>query len=461
MPSRFRKRLRSIARVHFWVLFFSFALYLLMGFSLGPSFFVSDLSKKIKVLADDIITVVAVVVGPPEKPVVTATPLCLSAVSSIFLNWADDTGTDTWDIDRDSLMLTTGLSASQYSDVTVTAGNTYSYVVTAYGPMGPGTSVSDPVGATALDCESEDSPVTVAIQTVGKKSIDEGQAKVTVLQRRPTITGVTNIPNAIVDILLTSRPLSARVTANANGYFSWTPSVKLKTDVHQLTITVTDPADESRSGTDTIAIRIREEEDEDTKTETSPAPGESFDDTASPSPPPTLHFSVDIDGPADFLYQKDQLSVTVTALKDVFPPGALFHAVLLNEKGGEVLRLPTHRVTSPERAFQISQEIPVWLEPGAYQVRVDGVLGEEVASRFASLAIRAWPLFEPREGLVITYPQMASFIGSLFYSLASLFLLMLLLYIREYVLHLRAVKNVTEYHLGRLGFIPKRKGVKQ
>lgn len=166
MPSLLNATMKRVARIHFWLLFFSFVTYTLAGFALGPGFFKADFLDRLQALADDVIVVTATVLGPPAEPIVTATPVCVSGAPRIVLDWADDEATDTWDIERDTLPLVTGLTSSTYTDTAVTANTTYEYVVTANGPMAPGTAISDPVSATALDCPTLLPDPTVLIQTL-------------------------------------------------------------------------------------------------------------------------------------------------------------------------------------------------------------------------------------------------------------------------------------------------------
>ena len=239
-------KLKWVARLHFWVMFFSFFFYVGLGLTLGPEFLYQDIRKKLFAFADDTIVVTAVVPGPPAVPVISATPACVGLVPRITLNWADDIGTTSWDIDRDSLALTTGLTLSQYTDTAVVANTSYSYQITAYGPMFPGSAVSASVSATTLDCTSV-VPVTVTIETLGGKNVrPENRANTDLSKRRPKVTGSTNTPYAILDITLTNPSIRARITANANGYFEWIPPIGLDTGNHILSVTATDPADGSR-----------------------------------------------------------------------------------------------------------------------------------------------------------------------------------------------------------------------
>jgi hypothetical protein len=106
------------------------------------------------------------------------------------------------------------------------------------------------------------------------------------------------------------------------------------------------------------------------------------------------------------------------------------------------------------------KRVPLSLDPGTYRVRVDALYEGHSISREVALTIRAWPLIQFGSGNEITYPQVASLIGTIFLVLLSLFILFLLLFVREYWLYLHHLRFVDERSLRRLGLIsPKRKGV--
>jgi hypothetical protein len=254
LPIQKKTKLAWMARLHFWVTFFSFFLYLGLGFTLGPDFFYSDIKQKLFAFGDDTIAITAVVPPPPSSPVVTATPSCVAGAPRIALDWANDPGADFWDIDRDSAPLTTGVTVSQYVDTAVVPNGTYTYVVTAYGSMGPGSAVSNPVVVTALDCPNLLPPATVRIETLGDKNVSEARQNVDLSRRRPKVTGTTNVANAIIDIVVTNPTIRARTTANTNGYFEWIPPMKLDTGNHLLEVKATDPNDATRTATDSFVF---------------------------------------------------------------------------------------------------------------------------------------------------------------------------------------------------------------
>jgi hypothetical protein len=241
-------RARKFARLYGILATLVFSIYFSAGFFLHPSFLVSDIREKIRVVADTI-TVLARVLAPPVKPVVSGTGVCLGGGPAIVLDWADDENSTSYDITRDSLPLTTGVVASGYTDSTVVLGQTATYVVTALGPMGPGFNDSDPITVTVpAECEPDIVP-SVTVQTFAGNNILGTTERHFTTDRNPRFTGVTNLMGARIDITAESdqETITATVYANANGYFEWSYSGRLDFDTYTVTFTATDISDSSLS----------------------------------------------------------------------------------------------------------------------------------------------------------------------------------------------------------------------
>lgn len=444
-------KLKWVARLHFWVMFFSFFLYLGLGFSLGPEFLYQDIRKKFFAFADDTVVVTATVPGPPAVPVVTAIPTCTGLTPRIALDWADDIGTTSWDIDRDSLPLSTGLVTSQYTDTAVVANTSYSYQVTAYGPMFPGSATSVPVTATALDCAGI-APVTVSIETLGGKNVrPENRADTDLSKRRPKVTGTSNTPYAILDITVTNPSIRARIIANANGYFEWIPPIGLDTGNHLLTVTATDPADSARTGTDSFIFWTKNVSGSD---DVSGADAATLSDRRSG----TFDFSVAVQNDGAEVFQEEMLRVQITPGRSGFPKDASGRIVISDSARVDALILSEDFLLQGMEGLTIEAPLPIYLTPGEYRVRADIAADGETVSREATFRLKGLPLLNIGNR-TISYSEAASYIGIIFFSLLFSFLFTLLLFVREYWLYLHSLRAITARHLARLGLLGTRKGV--
>lgn len=444
-------KLKWVARLHFWVMFFSFFLYLGLSFTLGPQFLYEDIRKKFFVFADELIVVTAVVPGPPIAPVITATPTCVGLVPRIVLDWGDDTGTTSWDIDRDSLPLTTGLTVSQYTDTAVVANTAYSYQITAYGPMSPGSATST-VSAATLDCASI-APVTVLIETLGGKNVrPENRANTDLSKRRPKVTGTTNTPNAIIDIALTNPVIRARTLANANGYFEWIPPIAIDTGNHILSVTATDPADDSRTGSDTLSFWTKNMEND----ESGAGSGEADNGAGRPGEP--FDFSVTVLNEGAEAFQEDLLRVQVTPGRSGFPGDASGQLVISDSARVDAFIFSENFILQGMEGLTLEVPLPIYLTPGEYRIRADIATDGETVSREAAFQLKGLP-FLNIGNRTISYSEAASYIGIIFFSLLFSFLFTLLLFVREYWLYLHSLRAITARHLARLGLLGTRKGV--
>lgn len=447
-------KLKWVARLHFWVMFFSFVLYLGFGFALGPEFLYQDIRKKFFAQADDIV-VTAIVPGPPAAPVVTATPTCVSSSPRVVLDWADDNGSTSWDIDRDSLPLTTGLIVSGYTDTAVAASTSYTYQVTAYGPMSPGIAIGGTVSATTLDCASI-VPVTVSIETLGGKNVTVGnRTNVNFSKRRPKVTGTTNTPNAIIDITLTNPVIRARTLANANGYFEWIPPIRIDTGSHVLTVVATDPADSGRTGSDSFTFWTENTTDDDgsgSGTRQSSAAAGTGTGTGQ------FDFSVTVQNEGSSVFHEESLRVTLTPNQPGFPGGASAQVTISDASRRDAFIFSETFLLYGMEGLTIEVPMPIHLDPGEYQVRGDVVVGDETVSREDTFFLKGLPLLSIG-GRTLSYAEVASHIGTVFFSLLFSFLSTLVLFVREYWLYLHGLRAVTARHLVQLGLFGIRKGV--
>lgn len=148
MSSRLRRfRFERTRRLFWWHSRFTgalFFLYFSFGLLWGPSWLLGDLSRKFEAIAETV-TVGAIVLPPPSPPTVSATASCDDTTPVIDLDWEDDDGATSFNLSRDGMLLLSGFAESEAEDRTVSLGGTYSYMVTAYGPMGSGVAASDPV----------------------------------------------------------------------------------------------------------------------------------------------------------------------------------------------------------------------------------------------------------------------------------------------------------------------------
>lgn len=470
---------KRAARVHARVSVWMFVLYLVLSVAYSPEFLVSDIRHKWSALADDTLTITGRVLGPPQRPVVAAVPSCSAGVLSAILDWSDDDNTDSFDILRDGSFLVTGLSTtSSYADMTVRAGDTYTYTVVANGPMGPGSAMSDPVTVTMPDdCSVVFVPV-VRVVSFQKKAVSDYVGVPKTHARKPVITGTTNIPSARMDFLINdSTVVGARGSANGNGYWSFKVPVNLTYGTHTIFVTASDPGDPSVSATETLTFRIMREKGEgddgsgtdDVTPDMSVPPASNVTPGHQPettSRPPSEMIPLDFDLrtlSAETYQGRDvPFEMRIVSLDPAFAGTSAVARYSMVDHEGTVIASSVGNITLrsgesvSDRLF-----VPPYAAGGAYRLRVELSFAKYSVGREAPVTVLPLPILSLGGGFILTYPELLSRIGTISVLLLLLLLLWLSLFLREYLLYAESFRHITERNLIGAGFFgrKKRKGV--
>lgn len=487
------RKVRKWMRLHVILTAIVFGVYFLAAFFYSPYFFLSDIQAKIHALADTV-AVTARVLDAPMQPIATATATCDTSVGvlSVDLDWPTDENSYTYDIFRDGDPLVTGLTDSSYEDTNVSIGMSYDYYVIANGPMGPGSATSDVVSvATPSECEIALPDPTGEIITLDILNITEQSGASRITDQTPLISGTTNIPFAVVDIVIHSDMIVVLQTiANGNGYWEVQVLVELSLGSHTIYLTVTDPDDSSRTAThsidfivEQIAQVIDDDDDDDdngsgssrkkksrsTSTTTvvqepdkSPAKPSSSDDKVMPvTIPVDFLFHISDENRTVIQGQSVNTEILITRLDEKYIEySSLIRYSVTDEDG--VVAITVDRNMDGLKLNQKVQEsisIPAGLKKGQYVLRAELIIGEFDIIRSVEFSIVELPLFDLGSGFVITYPQFVRNIG--WVAFISLFSMSSwsLLWIREYWLYTHARRYIAERNLAGKGFIAKRKEV--
>jgi hypothetical protein len=375
-------RLRKFLRIHSIATSIFLGVYFLTAF-FDPGLLSYDLRQKYSALADDLITITATVLDSPSQPVVTGTAQCNSntGVLSIILNWADDVNTYTYDIDRDSLPLVTGLIVSEYTDLNVAVGTTYEYVVTGNGPMSPGFVASLPFSVTTpSECVIMAVAPTVNIVSFTGRGVSSYDGMPSVRDRRPAFAGTTNIPNAIIQVFIgDTNNFSAEVLANANGYWEWKPPSGLTSGRHTFTVTAIDSNDTTRRASASLKFNIKRKDDDaggSNKQITLP-PNDKTKPSEKPLPIP-IDFSLSVVN-SDGIFQGQDLE-SVLKIKDIMKQynglSIPIRYSFIDKTGNTVLSIT--RETFLKNGAEIREyfSIPLYMVTGEYSLRAEMLLAE-------------------------------------------------------------------------------------
>jgi len=218
-----KKIWKRVAKVHLKITSVIFIIYLLVSLIFDPRFLLQDFREKYHTLADEgNIAVTLHVANPnhPGRPTVTSQSGCTPNNPYISLSWNETADTNSYDIYRNSALLMTGLVGNSFTDNTVQNDTSYTYQVIANG-LAENTA-SDEISATSNDCHVIVPPIC-SVATISKGDVKNSQDNTPldvpkITDNTPTLSGVTNIPYAIINILIHSGPVVSGTTiANVNA----------------------------------------------------------------------------------------------------------------------------------------------------------------------------------------------------------------------------------------------------
>lgn len=472
---KWKHHARNIARWHARVAVFLFISYLSLGLAYDPEFLLFDIRDRFRALADDI-TVMATVLGPPQAPVLSGVAVCDTDTGtlSVDLDWGDDVSSETYDIDRDSAPLITGVTVSEYQDTAVTVATSYDYQVTANGPMSPFTAVSNVITVTTPSvCDIILPPPTVDVTAFAGFAVGSYTGTPSTTDRTPEFSGTSNIANAVVDLVVNSEiVISAQVIANVNGYWSWQPATDLALGEHTLGVTATDPLDGSRTVSDSFTFLI---------TETPPVPISSSSDDSdddddggsskkkkkatvtAPVIPLPIRPTSTTTVPIDFslildksvIYQGDDViaAIILSRLERRYADTSATLRLVVTDSSGMVIATRSRDIVLSE-GLRLKERISLesFLSEGDYRLTASIILPGYDISREAVFGILSKPIIQIGPMLTVTYPELLSVFGTVALWLLLLFLFWVILFGREYWLFIHSSYRITERSLAKRGF---------
>lgn len=481
IPKKRKKIFKRIAKVHAVFTIIALVFYLGVGIFGGPEFLLKDIKNKYNALAANT-TLSVRLVGPPGKPVVTATPNCSGTDPLVLLDWDPTSDTDNYDVYKGGVLLVSGITNDYYQDNNVSTETAYTYYVIANGPLG--NTQSDDASATTGKCLPDPTCDITTIEGVPYSGIPELTDITT-----PTFTGTTNIPFADITIDIYSGPIiSGTTTANLNGYWSWTVPTPLEYTTHTIFVTAADPADPTRTIqiSKQFIIQTAEEEEEGggggnnghhhkkTTATTVPAVPSPAVPTPAPTPvtppPPVppkpenvqipLEFKISVTNPDKTAYAGDDLEFNLEVKKNEGSPATAEVEYAIIGPDGKTVKEWKEKIPLGENTQILSKKttIPKLAKAGNYKITAKSQIGQMTISAEDSFQIKERPILK-LGGTIVTWANLLGYLGWILFWLIIILLIWLLLLLIEHHLSKRAAFQITESYLERKGMISKRKGV--
>lgn len=462
--------LKSLVRINLFFVLFSIFIYIIVGFLFDSEFFVRDLSEKSGIIAGSSNTILSVkIIGPPEKPEVLATPMCDGTSPYIKLTWNTTLDTDYYNIDRDSSPLVSGIIGTSYDDYAVSYSTQYSYVVTAFGPLG--NTASDTASATTLD-ECKVLPVPICTITkfhntnlAGYVGIPETKNK------KPVIYGTTNMPNALINVIVSGKTsVLATTQASDTGYWTWQPSNNLHEGSHRIHIEATDPNDLTRIANTLLDFKINDEEDENNEQKEKEVKIEETNTIKKEVIPVKLipeieiglfKLNIKVKNTDSIVYSGKNLDITVVISQadNFLPQEKEFRYYITDSEGKTVLNLSDKAFVEKNISFDRSFKLPRLLKPGQYKITVESDHSGTLIVADSYFTLKEKPLVAMGGLMAPTLTDVMSSLSWIIFGLLLLLFIFILLLISEYLIYDRSLIHITEQNLKDKGFLGKRKGV--
>jgi hypothetical protein len=459
---------KTATKIHASLTLFCLIFYSVLGIFGGPELMLKDVGQKYQALAATHISLK--VISFPTKPLVSIAANCSGGTAYIRLDWPNDISSDTYDIYRDGQILVSGLIDNYFIDTSVQALTTYTYYVIAHGQMG--NIQSDDAGATTDDCYVAP-PVTGQIITLDGKNLSRYDGTPEITERQPEFSGITNIPNALIEITLYSGPIiTTTTTANSNGYWYWAAPVNLDYGEHTLYLTFRDPDDSGRFLQITQEFMVHKKSSSEEKKETEefsvgPSSTTNFisskPTTENPTtelPPiitePSFPFKIylAVKNPEKILFAGDSLEIETKFIKT----GSLSNDSrvkyeILDASQKVIESWETDVPSGSQNTLKKIILLPKLMPKGTYTIRASLIFDGKTMSAEDFFIVKEFPIFNLSGGLIITYPMLLSNLGWIVFYLLLLLMIFIILALIEHYQSNQSKIHIDEQMLKQRGII--------
>lgn len=460
--------LRKTTLINAFLILPALFIYLSIGLFFDSNFFQRDLSEKFGIVAGSSTnTVLSIrIVGPPEKPVVTATPMC-DVSPYVKLTWNTTLDTDYYDISRDGNPLVAGILGTSYDDYAVNYSTLYSYIVTAFGPSG--NTPSDPVSATTLN-ECNVLPAPSCVITKFDETNLAGYSGIPKTKKQnPKIYGTTNMPDALISIHITGESeVFSATQASPTGYWTWKPLHDLHPGSYHMVVMATDPADPSRQASATLDFKIEEKEKEEHKKkeeETVPAKPVTPTIPVTPIIPEeeseVFKLDVQVENHQDTVYAGKKLILKVSiSHTDKFPHTEQELHYYVTDPDGKIVAESTDKVfVDKDMVIDKSIKISRLMKPGNYKISVESSYKNTLITADHAFKVKEMPVINIGGNIEFTLTELMSRLSWIIIGLLLLLIMFILMISIEYLIYNRSLIHITEENLRDKKFLGKRKEV--
>jgi hypothetical protein len=357
------------------------------------------------------------------------------------------------------------LTQSQYSDANVDVATTYSYIVTAHGDMGPGFAISDPLEITTpTECKIILPVSEIKVTDFDNNGLNIGASGYPeTFNKQPTFSGTTNMSNAKITTLisLTTLIISAEITANSTGYWTWQPPVEISSGQHALVLTAMDPNDDTRTVSESFTFLIKNKKSGGGNEEHNKKEENTTITTPVGTVPIAIPLAFALILEKDSVLPGQELTTTVEInklLSNFDGRSATVRYTIIDPAGNNVGSFTEN--TTLHLGSKIGKNISMakYLTNGQYRLRAEIIFGSYNFSQEKNFTIEPLPILNFGGRVTATCPQLLSQLGTISLWLLICLILWLFLFWREYWKQLQALRHITEKNLIGMGFFGGKKG---
>jgi len=172
-----------------------------------------------------------------------------------------------------------------------------------------------------------------------------------------------------------------------------------------------------------------------------------------------LDFSLALDQNAIFQGKDLATKITLSRLDPQYENSqAIVKYIILDDQGQQQSSALSDAMLHAGEVLSKNINVPTYFKSGQYSIRAEIIIGQYDVSRVNNFSVLPLPLVNLGGGIVATYPEILSQIGTISLWLLICLLIWLLLFSREYWLYLHAIRHITENNLAKTGLFGKPKG---
>jgi hypothetical protein len=174
-----------------------------------------------------------------------------------------------------------------------------------------------------------------------------------------------------------------------------------------------------------------------------------------------IDFSITLQ--SNSVFENKKLSPVITIQKFIAENEhreATVNYSILDSRGDSLYLVSEKTNLSAGKEITKDITLPSHIKAGFYKLKIEIQNDKFSSSKEIAFEIIPAPIINLGGGIIVTYPDILSSLGTISLSLFALLIIWLFLFSREYWLSLHAIRNITENNLAKMGLISLKRKIK-